>query len=266
MSHKLLAFVRRDLRTQVSYRLDFVMEVAGMLVSVAVFYFISQVFGDTVAPHLQPYGTDYFNFALLGLAFYAFFNTNSLASVVQAYQSSGTLEIMFLAPSPILSSLLMSTFWGRSFALLRAFLYLLVAMFLFHARLAWTNLPTALVFVGFTILANAGIDLINASFVLVTKRGSPLARFLSLITNLLGGVYYPISALPGWLRVGSYLLPTTYSLDALRRAMLQGASLLTLWPDLLALSSFSAVLLPLGLLSFRYAAQWAKREGSLAQF
>ena len=266
MSYKLLAFVKRDFRTQASYRLDFVMEIAGMLVSVAIFFFISQVLGDAVAPHLEPYGTDYFNFALLGLAFYGFFNTNSLASAVRAYQSSGTLEIIFLAPTPVLSSLLMSTFWGRLFAFLRALLYLLTATLFFHARLAWTNLPSALVFVGFAVLANTGIDLVNASFVLVTKRGSPLARFLGLITSLLGGVYYPISALPGWLRMWSYLLPTTYSLDALRRTMLQGASLLTLWPDLLALSLFSAVLLPVGLLSFRYAARWAKREGSLSQF
>lgn len=266
MGYKLLAFVKRDFRTQASYRLDFVMEIGSMLVSIAVFFFISQVLGDTVVPHLQPYDTDYFNFALLGLAFYSFFNTNNLARAVQVYQSSGTLEIMFLTPTSILSSLLMSTLWGRLFSFIRALFYLLVAVLFFHARLAWASLPSALVFLVFTVLAHTGIDLVNASFVLVTKRGSPLARFLGLITSLLGGVYYPVSALPSWLRIWSYLLPTTYSLDALRRTMLQGASLLALWPDLLALSLFSAVLLPVGLLSFRYAARWAKREGSLAQF
>jgi ABC-2 type transport system permease protein len=120
--------------------------------------------------------------------------------------------------------------------------------------------------VGFTILAHSGIDLVNASFVLVAKRGSPLARFLSLVTGLLGGVYFPVSALPRWLRSWSYLLPTTYSLDALRRLMLLEASPLALWPDLLALSCFSAILLPVGLLSFRFAMRWARREGSLSQF
>jgi ABC-2 type transport system permease protein len=266
VGYKLLAFVKRDIRTQASYRLDFVMEVASMLASIAVFFFISEVVGDTVGPHLQPYGADYFNFALFGLAFYSFFNTNSLAGAVQGYQSSGTLEVMFLTPTPILSSLLMSTLWERLFALVRALLYLLVAMFFFHARLAWTHLPSALLLLGLTVLAHTGIDLVNASFVLVTKRGSPLARFLSLITGLLGGVYYPISALPHWLRVWSYLLPTTYALDALRRTMLQGTSLLTLWPNLLALSLFTAILLPIGLLSFHYAVRRAKREGSLTQF
>ena len=266
MGYKLLAFLKRDARTQASYRLDFLMEMTSMMVSVAVFFFISQALGDTVTPHLQSYGTDYFSFALLGLAFYSFFSTTSLAGALRGYQSSGTLEIMFLAPTPMLSSLLMSTLWARLFALLRAFLYLLAAMLLFHARLTWANLPSTLVFVGFTVLAHSGIDLVNASFVLVAKRGSPVAGFLGLITSLIGGVYYPISALPRWLRFGSYLLPTTYSLDALRRTMLQGASLLSLWPDLFALSCFSAVLLPVGLLSFHYAVQWAKREGSLSQF
>ena len=139
-------------------------------------------------------------------------------------------------------------------------------MLLFHAQLTWANLPSALVFVGFTILAHSGVDLINASFVLVAKRGSPLARFLSLITSLIRGVYYPISALPPWLRIGSYLLPTTYSLDGLRRLMLLEASPLAVWADLLALSCFTAILLPVGLLSFRFAMRWARREGSLSQF
>ena len=266
MRYKVLAFLKRDLRTQASYRLDFLMEIAGMLVSIAIFFFISQMLGDTVGPYLKPYGADYFNFALLGIAFSSFLTTNSLAGAIHTYQSNGTLEIMFLTLTPILASLLMSTLWGRLFGLMRALLYLLTAVCLFNARLVWGNLPGALVVVGFTSLANTGIDLINASFVLITKRRSPLARFLALVTTLLGGVFYPISALPPWLHVWSSLLPSTYFLDALRRMMLQGVSILKLGPDILALLSFSAVLIPVGLLSFYIATHWAKREGSLTQF
>jgi len=124
----------------------------------------------------------------------------------------------------------------------------------------------AVIVVLLSILANAGLGFINASFVLVTKRPSPMAQLLGLVTNLLAGVYYPVEVLPDWLRSFSHLLPATYSFDALRRTMLQGASLADVGQDLLALGEFTLVLLPIGLIALRYAVRWAKMDGSLSQY
>jgi len=268
MGYKTLAFVRRDFQTQASYRLDFLMRVGGMLISVSIFYFISQILGTSVNPYLQRYNTDYFHFALLGIAFYPFIglSSNSLAEAVHEYQHTGTLEVLFLSPTPILASLVMSTLWRYCWALAESLFYLLAAGLLFQAHLAWANLFSAALVVLLTVLANAGLGFINASFVLVTKRTSPLARLLGLATNLLAGVYYPVEVLPGWLRTFSRLLPASYSLDALRRTMLQSASLGQVGHDLLALVAFAAALLPIGLVAFRYAVRWAKIDGSLSQF
>jgi len=268
MGYKAMAFIRRDFLTQASYRLDFLMRIAGMLISVSIFYFISQILGTAVSPYLQRYGTDYFHFALLGVAFYPFIglSANGLAGVVHNYQHKGTLEVLFLSPTPFLASLVMSTLWHYCWAFAETLFYLLVAGLFFHAHLDWNNLFVVVVVVLLIILANAGLGLINASFVLVTKRTSPLARLLGLVTNLLAGVYYPIDVLPRWLQPFSRLLPATYSFDALRRTMLQSASLAELQTDLLALVGFIVVLLPLGLFAFRYAVQWAKTDGSLSQF
>ncbi len=79
-------------------------------------------------------------------------------------------------------------------------------------------------------------------------------------------VYYPIEVLPQWLQTLSRLLPATYSLDALRRTMLRSASLSDVGGDLLALAAFALVLLPIGLLAFRYAVRWAKSDGSLSEY
>ncbi|TEU16628.1 MAG: ABC transporter permease, partial [Anaerolineales bacterium] len=136
----------------------------------------------------------------------------------------------------------------------------------FQADLDWANIFPAVLVVLLTIAANAGLGFINASFVLVTKRTSPLARLLGLVTNLLAGVYYPIQVLPDWLRFFSRLLPATYFFDALRRTMLQSASLTDVGQDLLALIGFAIVLLPIGLVAFHYAVRWAKTDGSLSQY
>ena len=79
-------------------------------------------------------------------------------------------------------------------------------------------------------------------------------------------VLFPISVLPEWLRTISYLLPITYSLSGMRHALLQGYSLSALAPEITALMVFSVVLVPLGLLSFKYAVKRAKVDGSLVQY
>jgi ABC-2 type transport system permease protein len=268
MGFKALAFIRRDFETQVSYRLNFFLRIVGMLISVSSFYFMSQILGTAVSPYLQRYDTDYFHFALLGIAFYPFIglSANSLAEAIHEYQHKGTLEVLFLSPTPIFASLIMSTLWRYCWAFAESLFYLLVAGLFFQADLNWASIFSALLIVLLTVLANAGLGFINASFVLVTKRTSPLARLLDLVTNLLAGVYYPIEVLPYWLRVFGRLLPATYSLDALRRTMLQGVSLTDVGQDLLALAGFTVVLLPIGFVAFHYAVRWAKIDGSLSQY
>jgi ABC-2 type transport system permease protein len=268
MGYKALAFIRRDFQTQVSYRLSFFLRIVGMLISVSSFYFMSQILDTAVSPYLQRYGTDYFHFALLGIAFYPFIglSVNSLAEAIHEYQHTGTLEVLFLSPTPSFASLVMSTLWRYCWAFAESLFYLLVAGLFFQARLDWANIFSAVLVVFLVILANAGLGFINASFVLVTKRTSPLARLLDLVTNLLAGVYYPVEVLPNWLRTFGQLLPATYSLDALRRTMLQSASLIDVRQDLLALAGFTVVLLPIGLVAFHYAVRWAKIDGSLSQY
>jgi ABC-2 type transport system permease protein len=55
---------------------------------------------------------------------------------------------------------------------------------------------------------------------------------------VLSGVFWPLQSVPEFLRPLSYILPLTYSSEALRAVMLKGASLLQILPDLLFLSGF----------------------------
>jgi ABC-2 type transport system permease protein len=101
---------------------------------------------------------------------------------------------------------------------------------------------------------------------LVTKRTSPLARLLTLVTSLLAGVYYPIEVLPNWLQTASHLLPATFAFDALRRVMLQGESFANVSADLVALAIFTIILLPIGIGSFFFGLRWARIDGSLSEY
>lgn len=101
---------------------------------------------------------------------------------------------------------------------------------------------------------------------MVLKRGDPVASVFTGISWLLGGAYYPITILPSWLRIFSYFLPITYSLEGMRLALLKGASLYTLLPTISALVIFTAVLMPISIFLFQYAIKFAKRDGSLTHY
>jgi ABC-2 type transport system permease protein len=79
-------------------------------------------------------------------------------------------------------------------------------------------------------------------------------QFIPLIVLpvfLLSGIFWPIQAIPGWLRPASYLLPPTYAVDALRSIMVRGWGLAEIWPNVLALLVFIMVFLTLATLSLR---------------
>jgi len=77
------------------------------------------------------------------------------------------------------------------------------------------------------------------------------------------GVYYPTSILPGWMQLISRISPATYVLDAVRRALIDGASVGQLLPDLWPLLVMAFVFIPLGLWGFGKAERYAKRTGKL---
>jgi len=80
---------------------------------------------------------------------------------------------------------------------------------------------------------------------------------------LISGVYYEIEALPAWLQPLSRFSPATYTLRAARAALLDGASLSQLGPELLRLGLIGIALIPLGLFIFSRGEGYAMRTGKL---
>jgi ABC-2 type transport system permease protein len=80
---------------------------------------------------------------------------------------------------------------------------------------------------------------------------------------LISGVYYPVDILPGWMQLISRVSPATYVLDAVRRSLIDGASVNQLLGDLWPLIAMAFVFIPLGLWGFGQAEHYAKRTGKL---
>jgi len=262
------AFLKRDISQGLSYRLNFLMQFGGIFLSVAMFYFLSQLFGNALAPQLDKYGGDYFSFVLIGIAFssYMSLSLSNFAESIREGQMMGTLEIMLLSPTRLSNILLSSSLWPYLMTTLRVLIYLFFGALIFGFNLNQANFLTALVVLVLSITSFSGIGILSAAFVLVFKKGDPVAWVMSGISSLLAGVYYPISVLPDWLEVFSHFLPLTYALDAMRLAMLKGSSLFDVRFDILVLLGFTVVLTPLAFLLFRKTLKRAKMEGSLIQY
>jgi ABC-2 type transport system permease protein len=263
-----LAFLKRDFSQEISYRLSFIMQLGGILFSIAIFYFMAELFGTAVAPQLAEYGGDYFSFVLIGLAFTGFLglSLSSFAQSIREGQIMGTLEIMLLSPTRLSTILLSSSLWAYFMTTLRVVVYLLAGAFIFGASLGQANIPAAVLLMLLSIASFSGIGIMSAAVVLLVKKGDPVAWLIGGASSLLAGVYYPITVLPDWLEPISRILPLTYALDAMRLAMLQGHSIYELRYDILVLLGFTVVLTPLAFLVFRKALQRAKKEGSLIQY
>jgi ABC-2 type transport system permease protein len=262
------AFLIRDFRIETSYRFAFALQLMNILLSVGVFYFISLLIGPSATPYLSRYGGDYFSFVIIGIAFAGYFGVglSSFSSSLRQSQMSGTLEAMLTSPTRLSAIIVSSSLWAYLMTTIRVLVYLIVGALIMGATFGQGNLISALVVLVLTIITFSSLGIISASFVMVLKRGDPIAWLFSAVSTFLGGVYYPITILPEGLQWLARLIPVTYALDAMRLALLQGASLNELIPQILALCVFSVILLPSSLFAFRFAVQRAKVEGSLTHY
>ncbi|MHB1411763.1 MAG: ABC transporter permease [Thermoleophilia bacterium] len=267
---KPLAFLKKDFLMEISYRFSFWLQFVTIFFQVVMFYFVAKLLGDapSVQHSLRAYGGGYFAFVLIGIAFSNFLSVGlgSFSSSIRAEQMMGTLEAMLVTPTRLSNIILSSSQWNFAFTSLRVGVYLLLGALFFGLDLSGAAVLPALVALLLTVIAFSSLGIISASFIMIFKRGDPIAWALSTSSTLLGGVYYPISVLPGWLRGVSYAFPITYSLEAIRLSLLKGAGFATVGGDLIALVIFSAITLPVSLVIFRYAVARAKKDGSLSYY
>ena len=103
----------------------------------------------------------------------------------------------------------------------------------------------------------------TAAAVMVIKRGQSFSALIIFGMGFLGGAFFPVSVLPGWLEPLASIVPPRYAFDGLRKALYEGGA----WSgDALVLLAFSAVMVPVAIWLFERALHHGRRAGSLAQY
>ena len=265
---KPLAFLKRDLLIDVSYRFSFVFQVASVLLSTASYYFLSRFIGSSLIPGLDAYGGDYFAFVLIGVALYDYLATSleAFSRTIRESQLAGTLEALLSTQTSLPTVILSSSAYPFLWTSFDVVLYIMLGVGLFGMRLSAGNWAAAALILILAVIVFSGLGILSASFIMVFKRGSPVAWVFQGLSWLLGGVLYPVTVLPELLRQVSAVLPITYAIEGMRAALLRGAPWPELWSSLGPLLLLGVIVLPLSLLSFQYATRHTRIAGTLTQY
>jgi ABC-2 type transport system permease protein len=265
---KLALLFRRDFAVARSYRAAFVVEMFQALLGSASFYFLSRFVESPTLVRSLPAGTNYFSFALVGIAFFDYLSVALITfdGSLQEARQNGTLENLLVTQTSLPVILAGSSLYPFVLMSLRTAIYIGWGAVLFGFPLQGANWLGALLVLGSSVLAFSGLGILSASYLLIFKRGNPVNWAILGLSSVVGGVMYPISVLPVWLQHVARLIPVTYSLEGMRAAILGHASTRELLPSIAGLLLFAALLLPTSFAIFSWALRRTKITGTLTHF
>jgi ABC-2 type transport system permease protein len=176
----------------------------------------------------------------------------------------GTIEYTFMAPVHRFTHLGGSCLFAMIYGVIRSIILLACVAVFFRLSLAGANLHAAFLVLIVSSLSFIGLGLVAAILPLMsTEKGAQATHIFGAVLLLVSGVYYEVDVLPSWIRPLSVISPATYTLRAMRKALLEGAGLEELWPTIVLLLVVGVVLIPIGLMVFGFAERYAKRAGKL---
>lgn len=270
LPRRIFAFVARDFRLFVSYRMQFFLRVLSVLTVVTTLFFISKIFAGFIDPQFSQWRDPLASW-LTGVAVLNYFMTGfaSLATAIRQEQMQGTLESVLLTPINLPTIIVSSSAWAFLETTFFSFLYLFFGRVFFGVQFRGSFL-LALLFLLLTTVVLACLGILSASFAMVFKRGDPFGIFLGAGSALFSGVFFPTQLLNTYagetLGSISLILPATHGLQGIRQVLLEDHGLTQVTQPLFTLLGFLVVLLPFSLWVFGRAVRRAKREGSLIQY
>ncbi len=257
-----------------SYRMWVITETMSTIASISMYSFMGlQVTSSQIVS--AGYGdVSWLSFALVGVstANYLWMCISRISHAMQHEIEEGTLE-------PVISSLIrlrsyiigqsIRGFFVSSYFMIGA---LVIGIFVLRVPLIMNagTFVSFVIVIFMMILSYLGIGIMAAGLILVYKRGDPITFLFAGVTEFLGGVLFPLSYLKNYpvLWFLSWLMPYTYALDASRRILLTGATLISIeiLSDILVLVAYSVIFIPVGLWFFRWGMNRIRDEGTVSTY
>lgn len=261
------AFLRRDWATARSYRGAFTVEIVGLVLAIAMFFYLGRLIDTTglLARHHVP--GSYFGYVVLGMAVLRLLHTSLSAFAVKlrTEQTTGTIETLLAAPMAPSLVILASAAFDLVRAAILAIVMVVVAALVFglHVDLGWVGAAGLIVAVPACLALFGAIGVALAAFSMIYKQVTGVTALITSALGLVSGVYFPLDVLPHTLHAIADAIPFTWAVQLVRDAVLTNRVPL---PRLLELSALACILLPASLAAFGASINHARRKGTLTHY
>ena len=241
-----------------------------------IFWFIPFIFqgqafvgGLQSASFGQITGTEEFiPFIVIGSVLNSYVNTllYGMGESIRREAIQGTLDYVLVAPTnkvyvligKALSESISSTMFAAS--------QLAISALLFGMNLTLGVMLPVFFIVILLILGLYGLSLVLAAFSLLYKQSHDVSETIGYVFYVFSPVRYPLESLPFWAQIFGKIIPLTYALIIVRSIMLLGASLSSLYFEVLALLAIDAVLIFAGFYLFNWMENKAKKSGAISHY
>ncbi|MEJ2757792.1 MAG: ABC transporter permease [Anaerolineales bacterium] len=261
------AMVRKEILILARYPVEFFASFAQVLVIVTVFTLAGLTFSTTGQ------GTDTTSGVVTyGFVLYLFVNDTlwTVGFHVRNEQIQGTLEQLYLSPASKFASLVARVVHLLIWTSLLGVVSVLV-MRLLLGTLPVHNLGLGLFLLLMNMLATFGIGFAFAAITLwLRQTAETLVNFLQFAFIIFGAVFFPYSALPGWMQTISRFIPLAHGVDIFRSTLMGYPSgfpeLAPAEVQIVIITVFGLTMPFIGYWMYRRAERKAREKGTLSQY
>jgi ABC-2 type transport system permease protein len=258
-----LAVMRRDLYVYLSYRTRLFSQALTALFSLTLFYYVSRLV------HVSGFASPnaYFAFVVVGISLISvIYSCFSIPELLRQELIAGTFDRLLLSPFGAIRSVIAMALFPMAYALLLAMITLGLGCAIFGLHLHWATVPLSIPVMLLVLLAFLPFGILFAALTIVVKQGSIGTSWLIALLSIVGGLYFPVTLLPGWLQTISKLQPFTAATDLLRHLLVHSTLGESQATSLAKLVGFAGVLLPVSVVVLSHAIKFGQRRGTIIEY
>ena len=194
-----------------------------------------------------------FDYVFAGLIGFSILSLGIFSMSEGFMQDKKSKALLRVRLAPVRSwQLVTATIFNRVIVGLIAIALMIVAgilIFNFNMRGDYFNL---LIFSILALVCMLGFGTAIAGWARNANQSAPVANLVSFPMMFLSGVFFPVFLMPDWLQQITTFIPLTAIVDGLRLIMTEGQTVLSLGPQLLVITVWTAILYLIAARTFRW--------------
>jgi ABC-2 type transport system permease protein len=265
---KLPAFVRRDVRIALSYRVAFASDVLGLLAQVVVFSFIAKLVEPDKLPTYGGTEVTYLEFVATGLVINLALGVLlfRVAGAIRQEQMQGTLESLLATPTATATIQIGSVVSTLLAVPVRAILTLGAIALVFGLHFDPGGILPAAAIMAALVPFAWGLGLASGAAIVTFRRGSGVLGAGTTLLGLASGAFFPLALLPAWLAAIAEWNPLAIAIEGVRETLLGDAGWSEALADIAVLVPLAGLTLAVGVWLFRLALDRERRLGTIGMY